>query len=63
LTIHGVTKEVNFPGIIDIKSNQIIARAKFSVRLEDYQIKIPQLVWQNIAEEVEVTVEFYYKPQ
>jgi len=63
LTIHGVTKEVNFAGTIDIKPNRIIARSKFTIRLEDYKIKIPQLVWQNIAEEVEVTVEFYYKPQ
>jgi polyisoprenoid-binding protein YceI len=63
LTIHGVTKEVNFPGTLFIKSNQIIALSKFTIRLADYKIKIPQLVWQNIAEEVEVTVEFYYKPQ
>jgi polyisoprenoid-binding protein YceI len=63
LTIHGVTKAVNFPGTLDITPNQIIARSKFMIRLEDYKIKIPQLVWQNIAEEVEVTVEFYYKPQ
>jgi polyisoprenoid-binding protein YceI len=63
LTIHGVTKEVTFPGTLNIKSNQIIAKSKFTIRLEDYNIKIPQLVWQNIAEEVEVTVEFYYKPQ
>lgn len=63
LTIHGVTREVNFPGTLDIKSRQIIARSKFTIKLEDYNIKIPQLVWQNIAEEIEITVEFYYKPQ
>jgi hypothetical protein len=36
---------------------------KFLVRLEDHQITIPKLMWQNIAEEVEVTVQFTYKAQ
>ena len=36
-------------------------KAKFMVKLVDYKIKIPQLLWKNIAEEVEVTVEFNYK--
>lgn len=62
LTIHGVTNEINQTGTIDFKSNQIIAKSKFMIILEDYKIKIPQLLWQNIAEQVEVTVEFIYKP-
>jgi polyisoprenoid-binding protein YceI len=62
LTIHGVTKEISQTGTIEFKSNQIIARSKFVISLEDYHIKIPQLLWQNIAEQVEVTVEFIYKP-
>jgi len=62
LTIHGVTKEISKTGTIEFKSNQIIARSKFVISLEDYNIKIPQLLWQNIAEEVEVTAEFIYKP-
>jgi hypothetical protein len=37
-------------------------KAKFIVKLADYNIKIPTLIWQNIAEEVEVRVEFTYKP-
>lgn len=61
LTIHGVTNEINTTGSVEFKPTQIIARSKFIVRLKDYKIKIPQLVWQNIAEEVEVTVEFIYK--
>lgn len=30
------------------------------VRLEDYGIAIPQLLWQNIAEEVKVTIRLTY---
>ncbi len=40
----------------------IMMSAVFPVRLEDFKIKIPKLFWQNIAEEVEVTVDLTYKP-
>lgn len=62
LTIHGVTKEIEVLGKIEIREERIYAQANFTVRLEDYKIKIPQLLWQNIAEEVEVTIDFTYKP-
>jgi hypothetical protein len=62
ITIHGVTREIEVPGTIQVKEGEIIAKAKFIVKLQDYKIKIPQLLWQNIAEEVEVTVDFLYKP-
>jgi hypothetical protein len=39
-----------------------LIKAKFIVKLEDYKVKIPSVVFQNIAEEVEVTVEFAMKP-
>ena len=63
LVIHGVTKEVEISGTIETTTQHILIKSKFIVRLEDYNIKIPQLMWQNIAEQVEVSVEFTYKPQ
>lgn len=63
LTIHGVTKEVTIPGTLQIKDSKIVMQAKFIVKLEDYSVKIPQLMWQNIAEEVEVSLKFMYKAQ
>ena len=63
LTIHGETKEVELPGTIEVKGSNLVMKSKFIVKLEDYKIAIPQLMWQNIAEQVEVTVEFTYKPQ
>jgi len=62
LTIHGVTQDVQIPGTIVNANGALTMKAKFKVKLEDYKIKIPQLLWKNIAEEVEVTVEFNYKP-
>ncbi len=62
LTIHGVTQEIQIPGTIEKSNGKILMKSKFIVKLEDYKIKIPQLLWKNIAEQVEVTVEFNYTP-
>lgn len=62
LTIHGVTREVEIEGTADV-SDKIILKSKFPVKLADYKVEIPQLVFQNIAETVDVTVDITYKPQ
>lgn len=62
LTIHGVTQDVQIPGTMANADGTLTMKAKFIVKLADYKIKIPQLLWKNIAEEVEVTIEFNYKP-
>jgi polyisoprenoid-binding protein YceI len=63
LTIHGNTNDVEFPGTIELKGDKLLMKSKFMVKLADYKIQIPQLLWQNIAEQVEVTVDFVFKPQ
>lgn len=63
LTIHGVTKEITVPGTFQNKDGKILMGAKFIVRLEEYKVEIPQLMWQNIAEEVEVSLNFIFKAQ
>src|SRR5688572_1690466 len=62
LSIHGVTRDVNIPGTLHIEGNTVTLQAKFIVKLIDYNIKVPQIVWQNIAQEVEVNVHFLYRP-
>lgn len=62
LTIHGVTRDIDVPGTMQIEGNTVNMKSKFMVRLEDYNIKVPQIVWQNIAQQVEVTVQFLYRP-
>ncbi|HET9054392.1 MAG TPA: YceI family protein, partial [Cyclobacteriaceae bacterium] len=62
LTLHGVTKDVELPGTVRA-GEKIAMKSKFRVKLADYNIKIPQLVFQNIAEEVEVSVAITYKHQ
>jgi len=63
LTIHGVTNHVQLPGTIEKQEGRFRIRSKFTVILKDYNIDIPKLFFQNIAEQVEVTADFIFKPQ
>ncbi len=60
LTIHGVTKKISVPGTITVKENSAIAIAKFAVNVEDYNIKIPDVVKEKIAQSIEVNVDVTY---
>ena len=61
LDIHGVKKQIKVPGVLNFKGDKIHLECKFIVNLEDYKIKIPSVLFQNIAEEVEVTLNYDYK--
>lgn len=62
MTIHGRTNEVDLKGSIVKDGVNIIVDAVFMIELQDYKIKIPKAVFYNIAESIEVTVKFTYKP-
>ena len=62
LTIHGVTRDVTITGVIEKVGEGLKVNAVFPVLLKDYKIKIPKIVFQNIAEEIEVTATFIYQP-
>ncbi|MBL7851234.1 MAG: YceI family protein [Cyclobacteriaceae bacterium] len=62
LTVHGVTRDVEVAGTLEVKGDRLLLAAKFMVTLEDYKVKRPQVLWKNIAEAVEVTVDFTFKP-
>ena len=57
LTIHGVTKQVQTKCSLEVKEGKILGKAKFSILLSDYNIKIPGAVINNISNEIEITVE------
>ena len=57
LTIHGVTNKVSEKGSFNVKNGQINGISTFIVKPEDYKIKIPKTVLENIAEEIEITVD------
>lgn len=56
LNMHGVEKEITIKAIATIKNLIINFDTKFFIALKDYNIEVPTLVAQNIAEQVEVTV-------
>lgn len=60
LTIHGVTKHVTTKGTIVVKGNTIAANSKFLVVPTDYGIRIPSIVENKIAKEMQVTVDMTY---
>ncbi len=62
ITLHGVTRQVNVKAEAVVSNGAIQAKAVFPLKVKDFKIKIPKLVIQNIAEEVEVTVSFNYTP-
>jgi hypothetical protein len=57
LNIHGVEKERIIKADIEIKDNQIIVKSKFTVLLVDHNISIPKIVFQKIAEEINVSID------
>lgn len=62
LTIHGISHEVTTAGSIEVTGGGITARTKFLLNPEDYEIKIPRIVRNNIAENMEITAELSCKP-
>ncbi len=61
MTIHGVENEFTCEGKINVGQEILELEAVFPIRLEDYKIKIPKVLFYNIAEVVEVTLKFSYE--
>jgi len=62
ITLHGVTKPIQVKAEVVVANKNIQAKAVFPLTVKDFKIKIPRLVVNNIAEEVEVTIAFNYQP-
>ena len=64
LSIHGVTRDVILPGSIEFANgNRVLIKSAFVVLLEDYDIIRPKVLWENIAEQITVNVDFELKPK
>ena len=62
IEIHGVTHEISVQGEIVISGEKIKITTKFPLKVADFDINIPQVVSRNIAETVDVKLEFNYEP-
>ena len=54
MTIHGVTKPITVKGTIVATATELKVTFAFTVRTEDYKIEVPTLVFNKIAEVIEV---------
>jgi polyisoprenoid-binding protein YceI len=62
LEMHGVKQEREIKGKLTIKNGQPVnGAAVFMVKLADHKIKIPSVVGANIAEDVQVTIDFNFE--
>lgn len=63
LTVHGISKEREIPAIIKFSESgkALSLNSEFNVKCKDHDIKIPKLLWQNIAEVLKVTVDAQYQ--
>ncbi|MBL0105565.1 MAG: YceI family protein [Bacteroidetes bacterium] len=62
ITIHGVEKEVVLTGKLKVTAGELTLDSKFKVALKDYNISVPKLLFENIAEVIDVTISLTYQP-
>ena len=62
ITIHGVTKNMEIKGTCENVGGKLVAQATFILKPSDFNIQIPKAVADNIAKEIEVTVNFETEP-
>jgi hypothetical protein len=62
ITIHGVEREETFAGEMVISKGEINLTCNFTVKLEDYKITIPKIVFNQIAEVIAVKMNIKYIP-
>jgi polyisoprenoid-binding protein YceI len=56
LTVHGVEQERIIKSDIEIKSNKLVVRSRFTIQLSDHNIPIPRVVNEKLASEIKVEV-------
>lgn len=62
LSIHGVEKEITEQGTFTVNGNKISLESEFKIAIADYNISIPKLLFQNIADTVLVKMKTNFEP-
>lgn len=58
LNIHGVTKKIKTKIYLTAKDSKILAVSNFTIKPQDYNIEIPSVVKNKIAENVKIDINF-----
>ena len=62
ISIHGVEKEMTLTGTLKRSGNSISLVSDFKIAIKDFKITVPKLLFENIAEVIDVHVALDYKP-
>jgi len=62
LSIHNVTKEIEATAKIEVTGKNVIAKSTITVKPEDYDIEIPDIVKEKIAKEITINIDMVYEP-
>jgi len=57
ITLHGQTRNLSVPITFNQSNDKIEIKTEFNILLDDFKIKVPRLLFQNIAEDIDVKVE------
>ena len=60
LTIKGESNEILAVGFLKKNNNKIELKSSFSVKLSEYNIKIPRVVFKKIDEEIKINLNYVY---
>ena len=55
MNLHGITQNISVKGKIKKQNNELILESEFFIKPTDYNIQIPSLLTEKIAEQVKVT--------
>lgn len=61
IEIHGVTKEIEAEAIFQVADAKVKGKCVFKVKVADFDIKIPGVVKDNIAKEIEIKINANYE--
>lgn len=62
LQIHGIKKPWETMATLTVKDGKVSAKTNFKVKTADFKIEIPKLVIKNIAETIDVNLNFSFEP-
>jgi hypothetical protein len=63
LTIHGVTRKTKAAGELIFQGGKLSSRSSFKITIKDFNIAIPSVVAEKIADTIDVTVDCQYQPK
>ena len=62
LSLHGITHDLEVPGIIQVQGGKLKGKSTFNIQLSDYNISIPALVKDKVSNNITITVDLDLEP-